>query len=175
MSQLLESLHYTSKCADPPSKPEPTVSYSQDGTLLTLSWKEPFSHPGFPITHYTLQITNVSNPSIHNPPVNISYHLSYIDSVASLPTACNELEYNVTAFNEIGKSAVGSVTGGFPISKFISISFILAFCQIFLLQIFCLLIFNGKPFIKQMGLHTWRYGLRQPFTFQTKQHVLIPI
>ena len=71
----------------------------------------------------------------------------------------------MTAFNEIGQSVAGSVIGGFPISKLIfktlccTVVF-LHIVKIFLLQIFCLLIFNGKHFIKQMELHTWRYGSR---------------
>ena len=113
-------MYFAVLCVGPPTQPQPFVRYDKHQMSLIVSWNEPFTHAGFPVTYYTLQIINVSDFSGQNwhDTVNISHRLDYIDSVDSLPTVYYELEYNVTAFNEIGPSAVGSVTGAFPISKF---------------------------------------------------------
>ena len=105
---------------------------------LIVSWNEPFTHTGFPVTYYTLQIINVSDFSGHNSHdlVNIGIRLYYTDSIDTLPTICYELEYNVTAFNEIGSSMVGSVTGGFPISKLYYI-YVLTISLAFLIILKC--------------------------------------
>ena len=111
---------HVSNNAGPPSKPQPIISYSEEGMFLRVSWNESYSHSEFPVTYYTVQTTSTIDPSNYSQPVNISHRLDYIDSVDFLPTVCYELEYNVTAFNEIGPSAVGSVTGAFPISELIA-------------------------------------------------------
>ncbi len=100
----------------PPSETHPMISYNQSGLSLTISWGEPFTHPGFNITEYSLQIVNRSSNAAMTRTVPVGLDRVYVDTVDAPPSQCNELDYIVTAFNSIGNSTA-SVSGGFPISK----------------------------------------------------------
>ena len=137
-SWTFNTVYFTALCVGSPTQPQPAISYDEHQMSLIVSWNEPFTHTGFPVTYYKLQITNVSDFSGHNTHqdiVNISNRLYYVNSVDSLPTTCYELEYNVTAFNEIGSSAVGSVIGRFPICKWVILStLLLHYCILIILK-----------------------------------------
>lgn len=97
-----------------PLKPTPHVSYDNNGRNLILNWDEPFTHPGFSVTNYTVTICDVITHEVLFED-SFDQHL-YIDNVTVLPTMCNERKYIVTAFNDIGNSTASVVTG-FPISE----------------------------------------------------------
>ena len=102
----------------PPSELHPVISYNETGLSLTISWDEPFTHTGFNITEYSVQIVNNSNAAIRT--VSMGLSRVFVDSVDAAPSECNELEYTVFAYNSIGTSTA-SVCGGFPIRKCIII------------------------------------------------------
>ena len=95
----------------PPSKPIPHLEYNAEEVSLTVTWNESFTYSGFDVNYYTLQIINTNLSSM-----NMSLHRVFTDRFNELPTICNEIEYIVTAYNDIGNTS-GAVRGGFPISE----------------------------------------------------------
>jgi len=89
------------------------VVFSNGGKKLNISWETPFTHPGFDISHYTLELFNTTdNSSIV---VNMGMTNTYTASIDSLPRSCSEMVYTVTAFNSLGSNS-NNVSTGFPIS-----------------------------------------------------------
>ncbi|XP_064398896.1 uncharacterized protein LOC135345397 [Halichondria panicea] len=99
--------------AGPPSNPLPRLGYNNHNHSLTLNWNEPFTHPGFNVIRYTLEIMNTANHETISEPIDMQLRRVYMYT-SILPVMCTELEYTVTAYNEVGNSTA-SVTGGFPI------------------------------------------------------------
>ncbi len=67
---------------------------------------------------YTLEMFNTADHETINGPIDMQLHrvYTYTQNVNILPAMCAELEYTVTAYNELGNSTA-SVTGGFPIGE----------------------------------------------------------
>ncbi len=97
----------------PPSNPLPRLGYNNHNHSLTLNWNEPFTHPGFNVIRYTLEILNTADHETISEPIDMQLRRVYMYT-SILPVMCTELEYTVTAYNEVGNSTA-SVTGGFPI------------------------------------------------------------
>ena len=102
--------------AGPPSRPLPNITYNDGGLSITVAWDEPFTHTGFGINYYVIQIINITQSLQETQTVFMGLRRMYTANVTTLPTTCHELEYIVTAYNDVGSSA-GSVRGGFPISE----------------------------------------------------------
>lgn len=103
--------------AAPPSNPLPHLNYSDSGRILTIAWDEPFTHPGFSVSGYTLQVINTSDQNvIHAAAVELNSNRSFQCIASALPLTCSTQEYIVTAFNEVGNSS-STITAGFPIGK----------------------------------------------------------
>ncbi|XP_064398947.1 uncharacterized protein LOC135345445 isoform X2 [Halichondria panicea] len=96
----------------PPSNPR--LVYNYHNRSLTLNWNEPFTHPGFNVIGYTLELFNTADHETITAPIDLQLDRVYSQNVSILPNMCTAVEYTVTAYNELGNSTA-SVTGGFPI------------------------------------------------------------
>ena len=97
-----------------PLTPEVTFSVVNESTLQ-VSWDEPFTCEAFPITGYTVTITNFTNLlELRNLSVDtLSYYITESDI-----DFCNNLTFKVTATSDAGVSAPGVAHGAFPYREF---------------------------------------------------------
>ena len=90
-----------------------TLKVINEGTVLNISWDEPYSHPNFPILSYNLTMHNQSsNNSLLL--LREEYAQSYLINKTNFSGTCDLLKFTVIAKNEVGNSDEGVVTGGFP-------------------------------------------------------------
>lgn len=89
-----------------------------EGTVLNVSWQEPYSSDGFPVISYTIMIYNnvTSNTSNAILPADMTYYLANSSDTMS----CSWLKFTVTAENSLGSSTLGFISGGFPMCELIS-------------------------------------------------------
>ena len=85
---------------------------NSNATNLTVMWEEPFTKADFPITGYKLDMVNKTS-GIQTVLLDFSSALSYNMSVDEVVSACHELNFSVTAYNELG-DATGHAIGMFP-------------------------------------------------------------
>ena len=86
----------------------------------TLQWDEPFTWMGFPITGYTINITNHSNGESTTISMLASSYFNH--SIASDEDLCYELEVALSASNRIGSSKPSIKQTGHPMGKTIKIN-----------------------------------------------------
>lgn len=97
-------------------------------THLNITWAPPFTWSDYPLTEYRLVVTEQQNSlqlynRIKSPnvtEVEFFYGRIYPGKEDSFPTVCTLLEFRVAAKSEIGESAAGLTTGGFPIGIFLT-------------------------------------------------------
>ncbi len=102
------------------------VHLRTDGEALEAVWHRPFTHNGFPITSYTLTITNKTTGLLAG---KASVETGLDDDVqmyelrkpaAVMFAACHELVYALIASNTVGDSMTGDVViSGFPICEYV--------------------------------------------------------
>ena len=105
-------------CAGPPLSPHPFMGFESNGSILTVTWEEPFSMDGFPVTSYNLSVYNHTSGSSYSHlmyPPQLEYNISN-PLVSS--TNCHTLTFSVTAINSVGSSEEDNVSGGFPIRQY---------------------------------------------------------
>ena len=101
----------------PPLPPHPTLEVRQNGTMLSVSWIDPFTFPGFNITRYTVQSLNKTDMSTRFQDVGLN-HTQYVEVIRDVAAKCHDLVFAVSAFNAVGNST-DIVSGGFPIGTFV--------------------------------------------------------
>ena len=111
-----------------PLPPNPSMEIQSNGTVLYITWEEPFSPMGFNITSYDLTIYNhTSNMSRE---INTTAPLYKLTKPVYSNTACHELTISVRANNDVGSSVEGTIEGGFPICNTIHIMCMAMTCYI---------------------------------------------
>ena len=85
---------------------------NSNATFLSVIWEEPHSTASFPITGYKLDVVNKTS-GVRTVLVGFSSVLSYNMSIDEVVSACHQLNFSVTAYNELG-DATGHVIGMFP-------------------------------------------------------------
>lgn len=101
-----------------PLPPDLKVDISQNGSLLTLSWDEPFTFVGYNVTRYSLRVTNRSQmDTTLQEDIDIGLNRIYsLHTPKRETTVCHELVFVVNAFSKVGTSR-GEIIGGFPIGE----------------------------------------------------------
>lgn len=101
-----------------PLVPAIALKIMNEGTVLNVSWQEPYSSYGFPVISYTLMIYNnaTSNTSNTILPADTTYYLAN----SSDTMLCSWLEFTITAENSLGSSNWGFISGGFPMCESMS-------------------------------------------------------
>jgi len=99
------------------------VSLSTDGTTLEAVWRRPFTHEGFPVTSYSLTVTNKTTGQPAGKldvTSDLTRELLMYDlrrPVAAY-TDCHSLIFSVIARNSVGTSITGdTVVVGFPVCE----------------------------------------------------------
>ena len=118
MVLLCHSVH-----VGPPSPPEPSLTVIDPATLK-LDWDPPFTWENHSIIGYQIAMYNKSEPLGEKLPklsTNVTtFNYSWPHQDELLGTMCDTLMFFVTAISDIGESAMGNVSGGFPIRKLIT-------------------------------------------------------
>lgn len=86
------------------------VYFVNNSFLHTLDWDAPFTWTNFPITEYTVNITNTSNGELVSTIISVNLnevsasvsHFNY--SFASDGSSCYDLDIALSATNSIGES-----------------------------------------------------------------------
>ena len=106
------SIIYT---AGPPLVSGVALKIMNEGTVLNVSWQEPYSPEGCRTTSYTLIIhdNTTSNTSNIILPANTTYYLANNSNTV----LCNWLKFTVTAENCRRSSNLGFISGGFPMCE----------------------------------------------------------
>ena len=102
-----------------PSIPHPRVTIVNK-TTLQISWERPFTMGHFTVHNYSLGVVNTSSDSVVMSRNILPRNATFYTELFSTPHAaqtCSQLQISLTAANVIGKSGVGTTTGGFPVSK----------------------------------------------------------
>lgn len=94
----------------PPNFNTSVVHLVNNSFLHTINWGAPFTWTDFPVTEYTINITNISNGELVSTtiPVNLnetSISVSYFNySFVSDGSSCYDLDIALSATNSIGES-----------------------------------------------------------------------
>ena len=108
-------------CVSPgvPFPVEPVFSVVNVSTIK-VEWEAPFSWDDFPITSYTVRVTNkTSQELLVDDQVLGPDALSYSLTQTALPS-CTDLNFSVSVSNSVGTSSPGITQGAFPFRKLIS-------------------------------------------------------
>ena len=83
---------------------------------FTLSWTAPYSWPEFPITGYTVTITDHSSGETLNKIVStISNQTEYMYEFNTTGNECYRLDLSVSANNSLGKGESSMIHSGHPV------------------------------------------------------------
>ena len=94
-------------------------------SLIILRWEAPFTWNYTTIRHYNVYIHSSLNTWNWS---NYTKEMIEFRAIEDMPE-CTEFNFTVVASNEFGDSEMGTITGGFPISKWsISLSVCLSAC-----------------------------------------------
>ena len=100
----------------PPSAPATSLRDMSIGTVLRLSWMEPHTSDGYPVTSYTVLVFNhTSSTLLVNTTLNSSLH--FYEYNKPNDSICETIELAVLANSILGPSTVATEVGFFPISK----------------------------------------------------------
>ena len=91
-----------------------TVSSSQ----LDIQWGIPYSHSGYPVVSFNIQIVNTSSGDVLESVLNYndtSYEYTFEDKLNV--QYCQIITVNVTAVSAAGSSTPGSVSRDIPIGE----------------------------------------------------------
>ena len=106
-------------CTGPPLAPPTFLEDLYEGTVLRLSWMEPYSPTPYPVTSYHVVLYNetaTTDNVLVNSSLNISqHHYDYVKPNNS--AACPIIQFAVSAVSTIGSSNVSTELGVFPMSK----------------------------------------------------------
>lgn len=86
-----------------------------EGTLLNVSWEEPYSPEGFAIISYNLTLHEGTSSLLLWE--DIPTPTSFIINHANYSGNCTLLNFTVTARNSVGGSDEGFIAAGFPICE----------------------------------------------------------
>ena len=83
---------------------------------FTLSWTAPYSRPEFPITGYTVTITNYSSGETFNEIFSaINNQTEYMYEFNTIGNECYRIDLSVSANNSIGEGESSMIHSGHPI------------------------------------------------------------
>ena len=103
--------------AGPPLAPSVSLNVElsdNDTFIFILSWTKPFSWPGFPITGYTITLSNYSSgEAVHHTVVVDSNKTEY--QFSSMENECYRLDLSVSANNSLGEGKPSIIQSGHPI------------------------------------------------------------
>ena len=102
-----------------------------NATHIKVQWDKPFALPEFDVKSYTLSTLNTTSgtgvPTTET--VNVTSgegpYIHYMSNGGIIPRDCFDLNFTLTAANDIGTSDEGFTSGGFPIGNDITIIILL--------------------------------------------------
>ena len=101
----------------PPSAPVTSLRDMSNGTVLRLSWVEPHTSDGYPVTSYTVLVFNhTSSTLLVNSTLNSSHHFYDYNKPKDV-TYCETIAFAISANSILGPSKMATEVGVFPMSK----------------------------------------------------------
>ena len=105
-------------CPGPPLPPDPVIVINSSSSQLNIQWGIPYSHSGYPVVSYSIQIVNMSSGDVLESVLNYndtSYEYTFEDKLNV--QYCQIITVNITAVSAAGPSTPGSVSRGIPIGE----------------------------------------------------------
>jgi hypothetical protein len=108
--------------ADSPSAPSigldlQLTNFDNPTFTFTLRWTAPYSWPGFPITGYTITVTNYSSGETFDRIfTTISNEIDYIFEFNTTGNECYGIDLSVSANNTLGEGESSMIRSGHPVT-----------------------------------------------------------
>ena len=95
----------------PPTPPKPVLTAVNN--TLNISWAPAWSWADYPVTHYTVTLTNTTDGTVYTNHTNET--VWYFTREEGAGPRCDVMVVKVTATSDIGEGVAGQTEGGFPI------------------------------------------------------------